>query len=72
MKEKLKSLAARIESIKGKVVNEEATKQAMILPFLQILGYDIFNPEEVAPEVPCDITNKGRSEERRVGKECAI
>lgn len=59
MKEQLLQLSSRINSIKSKAKNEEATKQTMILPFLQILGYDIFNPEEVEPEVSCDITGKG-------------
>ena len=59
MKAKLSSLSERIENIKNKVKNEESTKQSMILPFINILGYDIFNPEEVVPEVPCDISNKG-------------
>lgn len=59
MKERLLELSSRINSIKHKIKNEEATKQSMILPFLQILGYDIFNPEEVEPEVACDISGKG-------------
>lgn len=59
MKEKLLQLSERIKAIKDKVKNEEATKQSMVLPLLSILGYDIFNPEEVEPEVQCDITGKG-------------
>lgn len=59
MKNRLLELSSRINCIKDKVKNEEATKQTMILPFLQILGYDIFNPEEVEPEVSCDISGKG-------------
>ena len=59
MKEQLLRLSSRINCIKDKVKNEEATKQSLILPFLQILGYDIFNPEEVEPEVSCDISGKG-------------
>lgn len=59
MKGQLLLLSSRIDSIKSKAKNEEATKQSMILPFLQILGYDIFNPEEVEPEVSCDISGKG-------------
>ena len=59
MKERLLELSSRINCIKDKAKNEEATKQSMILPFLQILGYDIFNPEEVEPEVSCDISGKG-------------
>jgi hypothetical protein len=32
------------------------------MPFIQILGYDIFNPTEVVPEHVCDIgTKKGKS-----------
>ena len=59
MKNRLLELSSRINCIKDKVKNEETTKQSMILPFLQILGYDIFNPEEVEPEVSCDISGKG-------------
>lgn len=59
MKERLLELSSRISSIKSKVKNEEATKQSMILPLLSILGYDIFNPDEVEPEVSCDIAGKG-------------
>lgn len=59
MKEKLAALSKNIGNIKNKVKNEESTKQSMILPLFHILGYDIFNPDEIVPEVPCDISNKG-------------
>ena len=59
MKEQLKILAEKIKTLKDKIKSEEATKQSMVLPLLHILGYDIFNPEEVMPEVHCDIANKG-------------
>ncbi|MCR5224693.1 MAG: type I restriction enzyme HsdR N-terminal domain-containing protein [Alphaproteobacteria bacterium] len=29
---------------------EEATKQSLVLPFISILGYDVFNMQEVIPE----------------------
>ncbi len=48
--DKVKELAAQFDKIKDHVVTEEATKNSMILPFLQTLGYDIFNPTEVIPE----------------------
>lgn len=35
--------------------NEEATKMALVVPFLQALGYDIFNPAEVMPEFSADL-----------------
>ena len=58
IKEQLKALAERIAQTKGKIQSEEATKTAYIMPFLQIMGYDIFNPEEVIPEFTADIGTK--------------
>ena len=46
--------------MKDQINTEEATKNAFVMPFIQILGYDIFNPTEVIPEFICDIgTKKG-------------
>lgn len=40
--------------------SEEATKTALILPFISALGYDIFDPDEVVPEFTSDVgTKKG-------------
>lgn len=36
------------------LVTEEAAKHALVLPFIQALGYDIFNPAEVVPEYTAD------------------
>lgn len=47
--EELKRLAERISTIKGNIQTEEATKMSMIIPFFQLLGYDIFNPSEFCP-----------------------
>jgi hypothetical protein len=59
-KDSIKQIAERAEKIKGNLPTEEATKTALILPFIQALGYDIFNPTEVLPEMSCDIgTKKG-------------
>jgi hypothetical protein len=58
--DQLKSLATRIEGTKDVIQTEEATKNAMIMPFIQLLGYDVFNPLEVTPELVADIgTKKG-------------
>ena len=35
--------------------NEEATKMALVAPFLRALGYDVFNPAEVMPEFSADL-----------------
>ncbi len=53
--EKLKELALRINSLSDKIETEEATKTSFILPFFQILGYDIFNPVEFIPELTADV-----------------
>lgn len=56
IKEQLRTLAERIAQTKGKIQSEEATKTAYIMPFLQIMGYDVFDPEEKVPvSVPLDI-----------------
>ena len=56
----LRILSARIATIRERVQTEEATKNAMIMPFIQILGYDVFNPLEVTPELVADVgTKKG-------------
>jgi len=44
--------------LKESIQTEEATKNAFIMPFIQMLGYDVFNPLEVVPEMDCDITKK--------------
>ncbi len=59
-KDSIKRLAENFESLKDKILTEEATKTSLILPFINALGYDIFNPREVLPEMCCDIgTKKG-------------
>jgi hypothetical protein len=51
----LKSLADKINQLKDKIETEESTKHAFVLPFINILGYDAFNPLEVVPEFTADI-----------------
>jgi hypothetical protein len=59
-KDQLKQLSDRITKIKDQVATEEATKNAFIMPMLQVLGYDVFNPLEIVPEFVADIgTKKG-------------
>lgn len=59
-KDALKQLSERVEKLKDNLLTEEATKNALIMPFLQVMGYDVFNPLEVLPEFICDIgTKKG-------------
>jgi hypothetical protein len=37
------------------LLTEEAAKTALVMPFLQALGYNVFNPAEVVPEFTCDV-----------------
>ncbi|MCO6428855.1 type I restriction endonuclease [Nitrosomonas communis] len=53
--DQLKELALRIRKIKDTIQTEEATKNALIMPFIQILGYNVFDPTEVTPELIADI-----------------
>lgn len=55
MFEQLAALADRLEQVRDQILTEEATKTALILPFLRELGYDIFNPAEVVPEFTADV-----------------
>ena len=54
LKDQLKLIADRTKH-KESIQTEEATKNAFIMPFLQSLGYDVFNPLEVVPEFIADI-----------------
>jgi predicted type IV restriction endonuclease len=59
-KDQIKQLGDRVSKLKDQIQTEEATKNAFIMPFLQTLGYDVFNPLEVVPEYITDIgTKKG-------------
>lgn len=56
--DQLKILASRIATTKDMIQTEEATKNAMIMPFIQSLGYNVFDPTEVTPELIADIGMK--------------
>lgn len=54
------ALAARCKVAERQALTEEATKTSVILPFLQALGFDVFNLDEVVPEFIADVgTKKG-------------
>lgn len=54
----LSSLATRVKDHAGTMVTEEAVKTAVILPLLQGLGYDVFDPAQVIPEFTADAVGK--------------
>jgi hypothetical protein len=55
--------AKRVAELKDHAATEEATKMALITPFLKLLGYDPFDPRVVIPEYCADFGNK---------KECKV
>ena len=58
LKDLIGQLSNRIKTLKEQIATEEATKNAFIMPFIQSLGYDVFNPLEVIPEMDCDLIKK--------------
>jgi hypothetical protein len=58
--DEIKQFSAKIQDIQGKIQTEEATKVSIIMPFIQLLGYNVFDPHEVVPEFTADVgTKKG-------------
>ena len=53
--EKIESLVERSKAAQQQAMTEEATKTAVILPFIQALGFDIFSLNEVIPEFTADV-----------------
>ena len=54
-KDQIRQLGERVIKLKDQIATEEATKNAFVMPFMQCLGYDVFNPIEVIPEFTADI-----------------
>lgn len=58
--DQLTNLASRAQKQISHIQTEEATKTALVMPFINALGYNVFDPTEVVPEFICDIgTKKG-------------
>lgn len=54
------AIAARLSSQVGHLLTEEATKNALVMPLIRALGFDVFDPLEVVPEFTADVgTKKG-------------
>ncbi len=70
--DQIRLLANRVASAKDMIQTEEATKNAMIMPFIQALGYNVFDPMEVTPELISDIgTKKGEKVDYAILKDGA-
>jgi len=53
--DEIKKIADRVAKYSGSISTEEATKQALVLPFIALLGFDIYDPHEVCPEYTADV-----------------
>ncbi len=54
-KDEVKQFGQRTEKMIPQIQTEEATKNALIMPFIKLLGFDVFDPFEVNPEFIADI-----------------
>ncbi|MCE0557404.1 MULTISPECIES: type I restriction endonuclease [unclassified Motilimonas] len=72
--ERLQALSKKVPQISGNLATEEATKNALVMPFLHsVLGYDVFDPSEVIPEFTADVgTKKGEKVDYALVKDGAI
>ncbi len=69
----LQGLAAKIPSLRDLLHTEEATKNALVMPLLQIMGYNVFDPTEVIPEFVADHgTKKGEKVDYAIALEGKI
>jgi hypothetical protein len=55
--DRLRDISSRIPRLKqeGLIRTEEGTKNALIMPFINALGYNVFDPTEVTPELIADV-----------------
>jgi hypothetical protein len=56
--DEVRTRSARFAERTDHLDTEEATKNALVLPFLQMMGYAIFDPTEVVPEFTADVGSK--------------
>src|SRR5262245_2387092 len=60
--DEIRKLSLQIPKLKqqGLIRTEEGTKNALVMPFINALGYNVFDPTEVTPELVADVgTKKG-------------
>lgn len=53
--DQLRLIASRVPNQAGHLQTEEATKNALVMPFIKALGFDVFDPMEVRPELTADV-----------------
>jgi hypothetical protein len=53
--DQIQALASRLDKQLDHITTEEATKNALVMPFINALGYNVFDPTEVVPEFTADV-----------------
>lgn len=53
--DRLRVLSAQIPKMLDSIKTEESTKTALVMPFINALGYNVFDPSEVTPELTADV-----------------
>ncbi len=56
--DEIRALATRKRDQLEHLKTEEAAKTSLVMPFIQVLGYNIFDPTEVVPEFGADVGKK--------------
>jgi len=70
--EEVDQVASRAEDQVEHIESEEATKHALIIPFIKALGYDPYDLQEVIPEFTADSppTSPSRKARRSITPSC--
>jgi len=55
LNDNIQALAARVVKQLDCIKTEAATKTALVMPFISALGYDVFDPTEVIPELIAEV-----------------
>jgi hypothetical protein len=56
--DEVRTRSARFARRLEHLATEEATKNSLVMPFIEMLGYNVFDPTEVIPEFTADFGNK--------------
>lgn len=57
-KDTIQQIVEKITKQKDNIATEEVTKTSFVMPVIAALGYDVFNPFEVVPEMDCDLVKR--------------
>ncbi|MEZ6044419.1 MAG: type I restriction enzyme HsdR N-terminal domain-containing protein [Planctomycetaceae bacterium] len=71
--DRLQEIGNKIPRLIGSLETEEATKNALIMPFINALGYNVFDPTEVIPEFTADVgIKKGEKVDYAINKDSKL